>query len=78
MVNNKRGQIVAFVIIVVMFIAMWALFLGKFLSYVGKVTVETNNITGIEGFVLSNLNLFVFIALVCGLIAYGFLGGGNK
>jgi hypothetical protein len=72
---NKRGQIVAFVIIVVMFLAMWALFLGKFLSYVGKTAVESNNLTGIEAFVLSNLNLFVFIALVCGLIAYGFFGG---
>ena len=77
MVRNKRGQIVAFLIVVIMFIAMWALFLGKFLSYVGHTAVEQNNITGIEAFVLSNLNLFVFIGLVHGLIAYGFFGGGG-
>lgn len=74
---NKKSQIVAFLVIVVMFIIIWALVLGKFLSYAGQVAVESNSLTGVEAFVLLNLNLFVFIGLVIGLLAYGFFGGNQ-
>ena len=50
------------------FFILWALWLGEWLSNAGTDLVINNNLTGIEAFLASNLNLWVFFGLILGVI----------
>ena len=73
----EGGGPVAIVFLVIVFIINWAIWLGTWLNDVGQMNVVDNNLSGVEAFFFSNLNLFVFIALILGLMAYLYLGSGN-
>jgi len=66
---------VAVIILVMVFVIAWAIFLGKFVGDVGQYFVETSGLTGIEAFVVSNLNLFIFIFLLLGTMAWMYFRG---
>ena len=54
---NKKGHyMISLVFIVLVFIFAWVTFLGKQLSYWGQRAIVDNGLTGIEAFILSNLN----------------------
>ena len=64
--GNRRGQsgILSYFAVVFVFVINWALWLGAFLRDWGEQAVTVNSLTGIEAFLLSNINLFVFIGLL--------------
>lgn len=68
---------VAVIFLVIVFIINWALWLGKWLNQVGEMNIVDNNLVGVEAFFFGNLNLFVFIALILGIMAYLYFGGGE-
>lgn len=69
---NKKAQAgpIAFIIGVGLFIAFWAVlgtnFIGKWFSW----GVERNNLTGVEAFLMNNINLWILIFLIIGVFAY--------
>jgi hypothetical protein len=67
---NSKGQIVGFIGSVIVFLIVWALFLGKWLNEWTNYTITANNLTGIEAFLLANLNLFVLVFLILGIFIY--------
>ena len=75
---NKKAQAtpLAFIFLIMVFVILWFLWLGNFVGEVGANMVATNNLTGVEAFAFSNLNLIIFIGLVLGTMAYLYYSGG--
>ena len=73
----EGGGPVAIIFLVIVFIINWAIWLGKWLGQVGEMNIVDNKLTGAEAFFFANLNLWVFIALILGLMAYLYFGGGE-
>ncbi len=73
---SKKGHyMISLVFIVLAFLFAWVTFLGKQLSYWGQRAIVDNGLTGIEAFILSNLNLIVFLALVLFVMIFSISGG---
>jgi hypothetical protein len=64
---NKKGGILAFSFGIIMFIAVWAFWLGGFLQEWGLKNISDNGLTGFEAMFYSNLNLFLFFGLLAGI-----------
>jgi len=66
--KNKKGQILGYILSLIIFIIVWSLFLAKWINDTVAYYIVQNNLTGIEAFLLANLNLwimiFIFIVLV--------------
>ena len=62
--NNKRGQgLIGFFIIEMIFVINWAIWIGGIFSSLGT-QAQTAGSQGIELFLWSNINLFIFIFLI--------------
>lgn len=68
---NRQGQtgIISYFFVVVVFVIIWAIWLGGFLAGVGEQAIAVNHLTGIEAFLYGNINLFIFIALAVSVVA---------
>jgi hypothetical protein len=73
----KKAQvgIIGVIFLVVVFVIVWFLWLGGVVSDFGQLAIETGGLTGAEAFFFANLNLWIFIALILGLMAFVMLGG---
>ena len=67
---SRKGQkgIVGFIFYLAVFILLWAFFIADLLTWVGQNALAGGNITGVELFIMTNLNLVV---LVCVIISLG-------
>lgn len=73
--NNKKGQIIGFFFAVIIFIAIWAFWLGAWLQDYGEYAIQKNSLTGMEAFFMANLNLFLFFAMLIMIFLALYLGG---
>lgn len=66
----RKGQtgILGLIAALVMFVLLWALWLGEWLAEAGQDFIVNNGLTGIEAFLIANLNLWVFCGLCVGII----------
>jgi len=68
---NKKGTgPFTIMFIVIIFVIVWAMFLGGWLASWGQQAIILNNLTGIEAFVYANLNLLVGFCLVISTMGY--------
>lgn len=75
----KRGMgIITFYFLLVVFIAMWALFIGEWLAQIGADAIAANNLTGLEAFIWGNLNLWVLLGVLGAGAGALFLSGGQQ
>lgn len=76
---NKKGEVgpVGAVILFMIFLINWFIWLGAWLNTVGNNAIVDNNLSGLTAFFLSNLNFFVFISMLLGVIGWMYLGGGR-
>ena len=74
---NKSGQVglISLVFSLIAFVILWALYLGKWLSDWGQDMITRNSLTGIEAFLAGNLNLWVILGVIVGVLAWTYLGG---
>lgn len=74
--SGKKAEIgpIGAVILFGMFILNWFIWLGSWLSYVGRQAVINNNLDGVEAFAFSNLNFIVLVALILGMLGFMYLG----
>jgi len=70
---NKKGQegIITIIFISIVFLFVWIMGIGKELARWGNNAVIMNNLTGIEAFGFSNLNLLVSFAFILFIFIYG-------
>ena len=68
---NKRGTgPIGFIILEIFFVINWALWLGTFINSTMQTIISTNSLTGLEAFLFANMNLWIFIILVIGNVAF--------
>lgn len=74
---NKTAQAgpVGFIFFVIFFLILWFVWIGGWLSEVGQTAIIQNGLTGIEAFFYANLNLWVGLALVLGIMGYMYFLG---
>jgi hypothetical protein len=74
--NNKKGQIIfiKFAFLLIIFIIIWALWLGKWINELGQEAITTNNLTGLEAFMLSNINLMIVFSIIVSIIVVAYIG----
>lgn len=74
---NKKAQVgpIGFIFLVLVFVIIWFIWLGSFVSEWGQAIVITNSYTGFEAFFYSNLNMLIFIVLILGSLGYFYFGG---
>jgi len=71
---NKKGQVftpITMIFMVIVFLIVFALFGASFLNMGIGMAMDTGYFTGLEGFLLSNLSVFIFIALIIAIISLG-------
>lgn len=65
MKDNKRGAgLLGFAFWIIMFICIWAVWLGQFLAEWGQKNIIDNSLTGLEAMFYANLNLWIFLGLL--------------
>lgn len=74
MIMNKKGGIVSFVFLLIMFNIIWFIWLGGWLTEVGEIAILTNSYTGLYAFFYSNLNLLLGISQVLGILVFSIVG----
>lgn len=62
----------------IVFIVMWFVWLGGFMSDIGTSVVSENGFTGFEAFFFNNLNITVFICLILGMLGWFYFGGSTQ
>jgi hypothetical protein len=69
---NRKGQlgILSVIFGFFIFILIWAVAGGKLLKEHGENAVLEHGYTGIIAFILTNMNLFVFIGLILGIVIF--------
>ena len=74
---NNRGQtgIVGAVFALIMFVIIWALWLGSWINEWAERLVVDNSLTGIEAFLAANINLWVILGVMVSFMAYMYFGG---
>lgn len=74
---NKKGFVgpIGAIFLFLLFIVMWLVFLAEWLNEIGAMLILNNNLTGIEAFFYSNLNLTIFIVMILGMLAFMYFGG---
>jgi hypothetical protein len=80
MLNSKYGQLnlINFVIGIVIFLLVWGIWAGKFIAEWCQNAITENGITGIEAFLLSYMNLWIFLMLlICVALVY-YMSGGSQ
>ena len=78
--RNKKAQVgpIGAILLFIIFILNWFIWLGSWLSEIGKSTVQNNNMYGVEAFFYSNLNLAVLVIMVLGMLGYMYFAGANE
>ena len=76
---NKNAQIglINLVFGLIGFFILWVLFLGEWLNEWALKMITDNSLTGIEAFLMNYINLWVFLGLFIGVMAYVYLGGSR-
>jgi hypothetical protein len=77
---NKKANVgpVGAVLLFIFFIINWFIWLGKWITEIGQLAITSGNLSGIEAFFFANLNFFVFICLLLGVMGFIYFGGGQQ
>jgi hypothetical protein len=75
---NRRGQggVLTLIFFDIVFFVLWALVLGEQLAYWGAQGAAQT--TGLEAFLFSSLNFWVFIGVLLANLAFFAFAGGNQ
>lgn len=73
---GRKGYTVFTVIwVIIVFLIVWFLWLGGWLNDSAQAAINQHSLTGLSAFLLANMNLWVFMAVIIfGLIGIAFGG----
>ncbi len=78
MVNKKAQQgPIGYIFLIIVFVAIWFIWIGKWIKDVGQQAIIDGGLTGVEAFFYANLNVVVFIGLLMGILGFMYFMGGN-
>ena len=75
--HNRKGQLAVMGVLfgLLIFVILWAMFFSEQITYWSNGMIEQNNLTGIEAFFMSYMNLWVLIGAILGTLAAMYFGG---
>lgn len=68
--NRKGVGPIGAVMLFGVFLILWFVFLASWVNTVGQDAVSANNLTGIEAFFFSNLNFFIMVCMLLGMMGW--------
>jgi hypothetical protein len=76
---NKKGQqgLVGFIFLIIVFLILFGLWIGKFINDITHQMVVEQDMGGIEAFLFENLGLFIVLALILGILYYFAFGASR-
>ena len=76
---NRKAQAgpLALILMFILFVILWALWLGSFIQEWGARMITDNGLTGVEAFAVANLNLWIFLGLLISIAWATYAGGGR-
>ena len=79
MMFGKRGQIAILGVIfaLIIFVILWALFFGAWVNTWSQQMITVNGLTGVEAFLIANMNLWIGVGVLIGAVSVAYAGGGR-
>lgn len=74
---NKSGQILAPLFFIIGFFVAYFLFGYDMITTFSMQMIETNNLSGIEAFLVANLNIFTLVIGILSSLVLAFIGGSS-
>lgn len=75
--DKKAFTPITLVFMLIIFAIVFFMWGASFLGYWSLSAVSTNNLTGIEAFLLSNMLLWFILILVIAILSYMYIGGNQ-
>ena len=78
---NSKAQIglVKVFFLVLTFVLMWAFWLGRWLNEWVALSIENNpGMSGLEVFLLANINMWILLLLFVGILIFVYSGGAQR
>ena len=78
---NSKAQIglVKVFFLVLTFVLMWAFWLGRWLNEWVALSIEnTPSMSGLEIFLLANINMWILLLLFVGILIFVYSGGAQR
>jgi len=78
---NSKAQIgfVKVFFLVLTFVLMWAFWLGRWLNEWVALSIDnTPSMSGLEVFLLANINMWILLLLFVGILIYVYSGGAQR
>ena len=79
--SNNKAQIglVKVFFLVLTFVLMWAFWLGRWLNEWVALSIENNpGMSGLEVFLLANINMWILLLLFVGILIFVYSGGAQR
>jgi len=79
MMLGKRGQLAVLGVIfaLIIFVILWALFFGAWVNTWSQQMITVNGLTGVEAFLIANMNLWIGVGVLIGAVSVAYAGGGR-
>lgn len=78
MIETKKAQVgpIGAIMLFGVFLVMWFIWLGSWISTVGQMVVTDNDLHGIEAFFFNNLNFIIFIVVLLAMMGWMYFASG--
>jgi hypothetical protein len=74
---NKKGQVFGTIVLLIGFFLFYFLFGYNWLTDVSLNMIEVNNLSGIEAFLIANMNIWVLLGVFMSSMLMMFFGGSS-
>jgi hypothetical protein len=75
--KNRRGiSPVSIIFISLVFIIVWSMALANIVGEQAQLAITNGGLTGVEAFILANINLVIMFLFLTFMVAIGFATGG--
>lgn len=76
---NRKAQfgVLSVIFGIIVFVILWALFFGAWVNTWAQQMITANSLTGIEAFLIANMNLWIGIGVLIGSVGALYFGGGR-
>ena len=76
-VMNNKGQLpfISLLFSLLVFFIFWIMFFAKWLSDWGEALIVSQSLTGLSAFLVANMNVWVFIGIILGVLGSVYFGG---
>ena len=77
--NKAQIGLVKVFFLVLTFVLMWAFWLGRWLNEWVALSIENNpGMSGLEVFLLANINMWILLLLFVGILIFVYSGGAQR